>query len=107
MNNDDHAKHVASRAHQKILDKYRAGQAEHGGDLSRKDVREHIGEEITDLNVYWETHWDHLESIEYHLRAALANWEGNFGLTATSHIKKALNILTVGNPDGVEEEERG
>ena len=107
----EHAHHVSNRFRERMFKKYRQGQEEHGGDLSRKAVQGHIMEEAIDQAVYLETHMDHLDEIDRYLQRALesldkCHCDGQEFRGAYEAIIKAHNILTIGNPEGIEEEER-
>jgi hypothetical protein len=48
-----HLQAIKDRICEKIDKKYRAGQAEHGGNLWEKDLLAELGLEITDLSIYF------------------------------------------------------
>jgi hypothetical protein len=82
--------------------KYKAGQVEHGGKLWRKRMMPHVIEEIVDLVVYIFTMHSQLLQIEELLIIAL---DQHHIEDMHSYVNDALNVLQVGNVEGVEEEE--
>ena len=98
MNPEWHVEHVTSRFGNRMRTKYRNGQRQHGGNLSRKQVFPHLLEELVDAAVYAETLDDHLSTaiiaLDHALR--LKNW---------AIVEQVKNLLTIGNLEGTEEEE--
>ena len=83
-------------------DKYMKGQEEHGGKLWRKAVLPFMGDEVLDFVSYFGVLAPQLKRVEEILE------EGQNGGTnqAFDAIGRALNILRIGNEEGVSEEER-
>ncbi len=78
--------------------KYRDGQDRHGGELYRRRVLEEIQDEIIDLIIYFKT-------LQYQIELALAILQD--GVSGMIDPQKAchwaVNILRMGNPEGMEE----
>jgi len=104
MANDDHALYISVKAQAAIFRKYQAGQREHGGSLARKAVQNHILEEAVDQMVYVLTHLDHLEEVA--VLARKIQDISSVGHATYGYATQILNILDIGNAEGVEEEER-
>lgn len=108
---DDHSESIAGTKHasqiaEKVGDfmfiKYLAGQKEHGGLLWRKNLIPHIQEEILDLAIYHFTHEEQMGELTRLLRGII----GADDLTEAHRLgTMALNLVTIGNTDGIEEEE--
>ncbi len=99
MTPEAHVEHIVSTIAAEIRDKYHRGQEAHGGMMARKAALPHAIEEVHDLEVYLITLRDqHGAAISY-LGQALADRDW-------SAVGMALNVLTVGNPEGEPEEER-
>lgn len=81
--------------------KYERGQREHGGRLWRKPQLERLTDEVLDLAVYTFTLRDqHQRAIE-ELRKGLNARTDQFAYAyVCDGARRALNILTKGNPDG-------
>lgn len=81
-----------------------AGQKEHGGQLWRKPVMDFIGEEITDLNVYWYTfvqQWAQLKDMVYSLYL-----DEHLPQSLKPKVGAMLNLMEEGNEEGILEEEK-
>ena len=109
----DHAEYLWGKIAEEGKAKYMGGQKAHGGSLPRKACLPHAIEEALDLPTYLFTLQDqHAEVIE-HLDLALyemdqEDGQGGFDpqFPLYRHVLAARNILLVGNPEGVEEEEK-
>jgi len=97
-----HAGYISHKIQTLVHAKYLKGQAEHGGDISRKNTLPMAIEEALDLPVY-------LLILEDNIRLAieeLLNAESELiQHPALARVFRARNILTVGNPEGIPEEE--
>jgi hypothetical protein len=98
LTGEQHAKYIAEEAQKVVYAKYMAGQEEHGGKLWRKVIAPHILEEAIDQLVYVLTLRDQLDAAERRLGLALSTRDWNA-------VEQVHKILSVGNPDGREEEE--
>ena len=96
---DMHRIQVANMAQDWVNRKYAAGQLEHGGDLNRKPVLEHLAEEATDMLIYTIVFSDQIQQAIKCLEAAKETDRG------WRLVESALNILKHGNPEGEAEEE--
>ena len=100
----DHAAAVIQRVGYAIDEKYRAGQAEHGGRLWRKPVRRMLGQEITDLLVYHDVQLEQdARLLELMNDAFLLMEEDQPGF---QQVYRALNILIYGNEEGIREPDK-
>jgi hypothetical protein len=104
-----HRGYVADTTRDWVDRKYAAGQEEHGGDLSRKAVLEHLAEEATDMMVYVIVLSDQMREATFRLKKLLdvAQREGGSWLNRPERLwaEEAYNILQYGNPEGETEEE--
>ena len=105
-NDDEHREHIVDEIGEYINEKYLKGQKAHGGHLWRKNLTHHAIEEAADLCVYLFTKREQESLIVGHLVMALGNIHAGDDDVAYDHIQNAINILTIGNPEGIEEEER-
>jgi len=81
--------------------KYREGQKEHGGCLSRKRVFEEFEGEIVDLIVYHATlreHWNRLREILDELDYLAS--AGHVKVDIAEGIRRAVNLMDYGNEEG-------
>lgn len=85
-------------------EKYMIGQAEHGGKLWRKSTLGFLSEEVLDFVSYVAVLGPQLKEVEALLEEALLPTTNP--VYYQDRIQKALNILRVGNPEGVPEEEK-
>ena len=83
-------------------EKYRKGQAEHGGKLWRKSTFAFLVEETLDFVSYVGVLAPQLKRIEELLHQARITDDIDYARNAAN---KALNILRVGNEEGAPEEE--
>lgn len=98
-----HITYINTVVNEEITKKYLAGDKEHGGKLWRKPIMYFMGEEITDLNVYWQTLKVQWEDVLLLVYAAYTNKDCSSEVRDI--LDKALNVLTMGNREGEEEEE--
>lgn len=80
------------------------GHVKHGGYVDRKPTLEHAMSECADLWNYLHVHRDHKNEAVDALRDALRHWEER-PVEARSDVQSALNLLTIGNVEGVPEQE--
>ena len=102
----EHAEYIFERIRSLGVIKYLSGDEEHGGDLSRKATHTHLLDEVLDLNVYLVNHLDHLDDVRERLEDLIIKAERIEDDEIRTALIEAHNILTIGNPEGVEEEER-
>ncbi len=107
----NHANYLSNKIAQRCEAKYLKGDKEHRGSLSRKMTLPHALDEALDLPIYLITLEDNIDEAIRHLRIAegvLHGWSDMIEQCAlvSNAVTQALNILTVGNPEGVPEEER-
>ena len=104
MTSKEHAAYIADRAREEIFNKYMRGDERHGGRLWRKPCLAHAREEAQDQMVY-------LIALADQIGEAIALAEDITGYFIGDHPVKRMaqsiiNTLTIGNPEGVQEEER-
>lgn len=95
---EDHIERILEKFSKRYKTKYLKGQAEHGGRLWRKSTRDALIEETLDFISY-------VDCIEEQTNEAirfLIKGRVNKDWTA---IEAALNLLLVGNEDGVPEDD--
>lgn len=97
----EHFKEIADWFRAKGSLKYAKGQEEHGGRLWRKNVIHMLGDEILDLPTYYYVLLHQHESAIAELKEGLDTRE-----FPHLYMQRAYNILTVGNPEGTQEEEK-
>lgn len=116
----NHANYLANKIAQRSEAKYLKGDVEHRGDLSRKNTLPMALEEALDLPIYLITLEDNIELTkselayaEHHLGQILKDTkdcQSEYVLSTVQRslnaVTRALNILHIGNPEGVPEEER-
>jgi hypothetical protein len=102
MINKKHPEYIGEVIKRWVVQKYEAGQIEHGGDLRRKAVNSHIRAEIADLVVYWVTLEDQIQEVFNLLELALTKETAE---AKDLLIEAVLNILDSGNIQGEAEEE--
>lgn len=109
MTPEQHVEEILAEVRHDVRTKYKAGQEEHGGKLWRKPIMNYMGEEITDLVVYWYTFRDQW----YSLRRHLLQLEEAIGFNTEivpdwvqADVEKACNLMLHGNWQGKPEEER-
>ena len=105
QSDDSHREHVVDEIGEYINEKYLKGQKAHGGHLWRKNLTPHAIEEAADLCVYLFTKREQEVKVCNLLREALEDILNNDEDVAFDKIQNARNILTIGNPEGIEEEE--
>ena len=96
---------INRRRSDRVAEKYKAGEKEHSGRLWRKPVHKLIGDEITDLGIYFDTHMEQVERVKELLRGVL-NDAGPSDEEYWMAVEMAYNILEYGNEDGIPEEDR-
>jgi len=84
---------VWNEAREYGVKKWTAGQAKHGGDLTRKPCLKEAIDEAVDMIAYLFVLRNQIEVAKLHLAGALATGDRN-------SIEAALNILSTGNVDG-------
>ena len=92
-----------------IMNKYREGCAEHGGDLQRKPVIEFISDEVIDQICYLSVlkqQWNDMIKIARSTKIEASGHSDAFRMCEILRlgINKIENILTMGNPEGIETE---
>lgn len=97
-NANNHIDQIAADTIHAVEDKYLAGQKEHGGKLWRKPVVDFMGEEVTDMIVYF-----HVLKHQHHKMKQIAA-HGLNGGDAAKALKEVFNILSMGNAEGVRED---
>jgi len=95
---NDHIEYILSNVSDRLPEKYLKGVAEHKGNLWRKRVDAFQTDEVIDFIVY---HFTNLEQKE----EAIAKLGSALGARDWGLVKESLNILTIGNPEGIPEEE--
>lgn len=100
---DVHVSYILSEAAWDVMEKYKAGQEEHGGRLWRKPIMDYIGEEIVDLVVYWYTFKEQWKDALFLARLAHINCNDP---DTRGILLRLIHLMEKGNEDGVEEEER-
>lgn len=107
MSSDDsrtpemHCEDILAQVSDDMRHKYMAGQREHGGRMWRKDGLDPLWEELLDAMVY--AHQARRQSMmaAHCLELALsADCPDEY---RAGYTRKALNWLTVGNPEGITE----
>ena len=94
----EHIEQIVDDVSSDVETKYMAGQDEHGGKLWRKPVLDFMGEEVTDMNVYF-----HVLKYQNHKMKLIAQ-EGLQGACDPAvALQKVFNVLTIGNEDGIRE----
>jgi hypothetical protein len=99
----EHVEEIISWIAKKVKSKYYAGQEEHGGKLWRKPMLKNLEEEVTDLIVYLQTH--EMQQLKLIALLTEATHQDN-GQDMLPLVRSALNLILVGNEEGVPEEER-
>jgi len=92
-----HTELVVNRVSDWVEHKYTAGQREHGGELWRKPVLEHLVEEAVDQSIYLVVLVDQVREATARLYQFLAD-PSDPG--ASLLVQEAYNILQHGNPEG-------
>jgi len=96
-----HAEMLGAWFGKEIAKKYRAGQLEHGGDVTRKPCLRHLQEEVSDMAVYLAVVQEQWARVDKLLEIAqTCSVEDRY-----KYITKARNIISHGNSDGITEEE--
>jgi len=95
---NDHIEYILSSVSDRLPEKYLKGVAEHKGSLWRKRVDPFQTDELIDFIVYHFTDLEQKEESIAKLEAAINSRD--WGL-----VREARNILTIGNPEGIPEEE--
>jgi hypothetical protein len=107
MTPKQHMENIADWFKEKATTKYFRGQKEHGGKLWRKPALKLLGDEILDMPIYFRVLEEQQEEVLNQLQKALTKYTHNYTLWSIMvHVQKAYNILKVGNPEGIAEEER-
>lgn len=99
MDSNRHREYIAAEAARLCNMKYAAGQDEHGGHLWRKPLLPHMLAEQVDAMIYLLTFRDQLSDVVLLLKHGIQ--QKNWAL-----VEDAALILTHGNAQGWEEEER-
>ena len=94
-----HAEAAILAFQKRFMAKQEKGQNEHGGDIWRKPVLEHMAEEILDQWAYYFVLAEHLKQIKQISRGAL-DYRGDSGEVRYQALAKIFNIVTYGNPEG-------
>jgi hypothetical protein len=99
MTPEEHVELIISDFAKQATKKYMKGQEEHGGRLWRKNCLPFMFEEVIDFYVYMHVVNAQLVEMKYLLKNAIAlkDWE---------LVEAAYNLLTMGNKEGVPEEEK-
>jgi hypothetical protein len=117
-NAKEHSDAIIAQVTADIEHKYVAGQLEHGGKLWRKRLDNHERDELLDLIVYHYTRREQMSKLREILYAAYwcnissdsvgneALYKGKKGnLAVDLALTEALNLLEVGNEEGLRETE--
>jgi hypothetical protein len=88
-----HATAIAAKNTLKIHDKYKTGQAEHGGDLWRKPLIGELDQEITDLVIYAATIKDQLGNIRDLLTELETDYSDPHQSRTRARIRDAIRLL--------------
>ena len=107
MTPESHAQILADEASELVHHRQIVGQQAHGGRLWRKNTGRHLLEELADAFAYAQVLLDQRrESIDV-LHSALSHLTKPDGTRdgAVDSVRRGINILAVGNPEGIEEEE--
>lgn len=99
----EHAAQIASRFCMDHREKYQKGQTEHGGLLHKKRVIEKLWEEVLDFVSYSDVIMRQWQQIDTITEKALKDGSDQAAQLALQAI---LNIVRIGNPEGIQEEER-
>lgn len=109
-NDDEHRESLVREIGEYINQKYKKGQEAHGGHLWRKNMTPHAVEEAADLCVYLFTKREQERLLSRKINILIAYIEGMQTYAhdkekAISLVQEIKNIVTIGNPEGIEEEE--
>lgn len=100
---EQHKEYIFSTLKERGVSKYDVGQEEHGGRLWRKNVLSMMGDEIIDFVVYFSV-------LEQQVKRAAEILDDARSLHEPYNLQKemtkAYNVLTIGNEEGIPEEER-
>jgi len=102
---DDHIDDIGKWFITSMASKYHEGQEEHGGKLWRKSTLLSMEEEILDFAVYYYTHKMQMLKMFSLLTELLRDLDEGDTKGAINSATMAINLLTVGNEEGMEEEE--
>lgn len=100
---EEHAIQIATKAHDLIYEKYLKGASKHGGNIQRKLMIPHALEEAVDQMVYLLTlkeQWQDMVDLVLDIREDLEH-----GGNIHNKVVSLANILIMGNPEGIIEEE--
>jgi hypothetical protein len=100
--NDDHARDIANWVSSELFQKYRRGQAEHGGNVYNKPVSLHLTEELLDALVYLAVLHEQMEMI-LEIATHAGDAEGDVQAKA---LKAIINLCLYGNEYGEIEREK-
>lgn len=103
--NDEHREALVKAISEYVDQRYISGSRDHGGHLWRKNVLPHAIEEAIDQCVYLFTKREQENLLYTRLDLALGCLSTNDNDAAYNAVMEAMNILTIGNPEGIEEEE--
>ena len=95
---NDHIDHILSIVNKLFPAKYLAGAVEHKGNLWRKRTDKFQTEELMDFMSY---HFTSLEQKD----ETIAKLDAAISATDWGLVREARNILVIGNPEGIPEEE--
>lgn len=96
--NNDHIEYILGKVNELFPPKYLDGAARHRGKLWRKNSDDFLTEEILDFLSY------HFTGIEQKLES-IAKLDAALEASDWGMVIEARNILTIGNPEGIPEEE--
>lgn len=107
---EEHREYLVKEIANYIDNKYKKGQEAHGGKLWRKNMTPHAVEEAADLCVYLFTKREQERLLSRKINILIAYIEGMQTYAhdkekAISLVQEIKNIITIGNPEGIEEEE--
>ena len=95
----DHIDDILDRFESEFTYKYAAGQSQHGGKLWKKSTFRMMKDEALDFISYMYVLEDHLLKLRELARLAIETGD-------LEYCNKILNILEVGNEEGIPEEDK-
>lgn len=110
---DNHGVEITKDFSDAYIEKYKKGQAEHGGQFWRKPTLNFMAEEIMDMWAYYHVHQEHVQQIKKLAFDGIAIAVGDSELLVPlgdnkqkDALLKIYNILEYGNEEGHKEEEK-
>jgi hypothetical protein len=106
MTPEQHADDIVKWFKRNVEEKYFKGQKEHGGRLWRKPVLSMLRDEVVDAATYFEVLEAQHREAAFHLKLCMDAFNACSPDDAESHAICAYNLLTIGNIEGLPEEEK-